>query len=76
MTSTGLKAAYAELETDRYVAMPGQALAYKLGQLEIEAARQRMTRKLGQAFSLRNFHDRVLALGSVPLETFRRELAR
>jgi uncharacterized protein (DUF885 family) len=75
MRSTGLEPSHCELETDRYVAMPGQALAYKIGQLEIEAARRRMQHRQGAAFSLRDFHDRVLSLGSVPLETFRRKLA-
>jgi uncharacterized protein (DUF885 family) len=75
MKSTGLEASHAELETDRYIAMPGQALAYKIGQLEIEAARRRMEQSQGHAFALRGFHDRVLSLGSVPLETFRRELS-
>jgi uncharacterized protein (DUF885 family) len=75
MKSTGLEASAAEMETDRYVAMPGQALAYKIGQIEIEAVRERMERSQDAAFSLRNFHDKVLSLGSVPLETFRRELA-
>lgn len=63
------------LEADRYVAMPGQALAYKLGQIEIERHRRREEQALGNAFELPAFHDRVLALGSVPLTTFRRQLA-
>jgi uncharacterized protein (DUF885 family) len=61
------------LEADRYVAMPGQALAYKIGQLEIEACRRQAEREEAD-FSLRDFHDQVLALGSVPLVTFRREM--
>jgi uncharacterized protein (DUF885 family) len=75
LKSTGLEASSAELETDRYIAMPGQALAYKIGQIEIEAARRRTEKSQGEAFVLRDFHDRVLSLGAVPLETFRRELA-
>jgi uncharacterized protein (DUF885 family) len=73
--STGLDPSRSVVEADRYVAMPGQALAYKLGQIEIERHRRREEEALGNAFELPAFHDRVLALGSVPLTTFRRELS-
>ena len=72
LRTTGLDPHRAALETDRYVAMPGQALAYKIGQIEIETSRRRAERSLGADFSLADFHDRVLTLGSVPLVTFRR----
>jgi uncharacterized protein (DUF885 family) len=55
--------------------MPAQALAYKIGQLEIERARRRDEEALRSTFSLPAFHDRVLALGSVPLTSFRREFS-
>ncbi len=64
----------AVIETDRYITMPGQALAYKIGQLEIERLRDRAAEREGDAFSLRAFHDRLLALGSLPLPSLRREL--
>ncbi|MGH2530276.1 MAG: DUF885 family protein, partial [Actinomycetota bacterium] len=64
----------AEIETDRYITLPGQALAYKIGQFEIERLRTEATEREGAAFFLPAFHDRLLALGSLPLRALRREL--
>jgi uncharacterized protein (DUF885 family) len=75
LEATGLDPSRSVLETDRYIAMPAQALAYKIGQLEIERARRRDEEALRSTFSLPAFHDRVLALGSVPLTSFRREFS-
>ncbi len=55
-------------ETDRYIAWPGQALAYKLGQLKFRELRDRAQRELGAGFDLRSFHDEMLSGGVLPLD--------
>jgi uncharacterized protein (DUF885 family) len=65
----------AAAEVDRYIAMPGQALCYTLGQLEIERLRRDALRDAPDGrLALRAFHDRLLSLGALPLPTVRREM--
>jgi uncharacterized protein (DUF885 family) len=56
------------VEVDRYIVWPGQALAYKLGQLKIRELRTAAEKKQGNAFNVRKFHDAVLESGSIPLD--------
>jgi uncharacterized protein (DUF885 family) len=57
-----------QAETDRYIAIPAQALAYKLGQLEILKLRDRAQAELGSKYDIRAFHDEILNGGALPLD--------
>ncbi len=60
--------ALAQTETDRYIAWPGQALAYKMGQLKIRELREEAKQQLGPHFDIRTFHDEIIDGGAMPLD--------
>jgi uncharacterized protein (DUF885 family) len=65
-----------ESEVDRYIAWPGQAVGYMIGALEIRRIRGDAQQKLGPRFDIRQFHDRVLEDGSLPLPMLRQKIDR
>ena len=72
LDNTALPRIAAEAEIDRYIAMPGQALSYMTGRLEIQRLRARAEQECGAAFDIKAFHDLVLAIGAVPLSVLGR----
>ncbi|MCF6148962.1 MAG: DUF885 domain-containing protein [Candidatus Kuenenia sp.] len=65
--TTGLEEHEIEVEVDRYIVMPGQALAYKMGEIKILELREKTKKHLGSAFNIKCFHDKLLENGALPL---------
>jgi uncharacterized protein (DUF885 family) len=76
LANSGLGATDAAAEVDRYIAMPGQALTYKLGELKIKELKLRAQRALGVRYDQRLFHRALLDAGSVPLDVLDAKLTR
>lgn len=64
----------ATAEVERYMAMPGQALGYKIGSLRIRELREKYQKDLGKQFSLASFHDEILSQGCLPLDVLNRKM--
>jgi uncharacterized protein (DUF885 family) len=74
MAHEAIDEAGAEAEIERYMAIPGQALSYKIGELTIRAERTYYEKKMGNAFSIARFHQLVLKEGCLPLQLLREQL--
>jgi uncharacterized protein (DUF885 family) len=76
VNNTALSVHEITTEVDRYISWPAQALSYKLGEYTIWQLRRDAESRLGENFDLRDFHDFILALGSVPLDVLKDEVGR
>jgi uncharacterized protein (DUF885 family) len=76
MDNSGQSATDSKNEVERYIAIPGQALAYKIGQLTIRRLRSKAEAELGAKFDIRAFHDQVLMSGALPLDVLEAKINR
>jgi uncharacterized protein (DUF885 family) len=65
---------YATMEIERYMAIPGQALGYKIGSIKIAELRNKYQQQLGSKFKLSAFHDNILKDGALPLDVLERKM--
>ncbi len=76
LANTSMAQRDVEVEVDRYIALPGQACAYKIGELQIRGLRERATQALGARFDVKAFHAQVLDTGALPLAVLAAKIER
>ena len=74
LANSGMGRSDAEAEVDRYIAIPGQAVAYKIGALTIQRLRKKAEAELGPKFDIRAFHEQVLGTGALPLAVLEKKI--
>jgi len=74
LANSGMSRTDATIEVERYIAIPGQALAYKIGQLTILKLKAEAKAKLGAKFDARRFHEQVLMTGALPMTVLEAKL--
>lgn len=76
LANTSMAPRDVEVEIDRYISMPGQACAYKTGELKIQELRRRASERLGAHFDIRAFHDQVIGTGALPMDILDAKIMR
>ena len=74
--NSGMGRTDATAEVERYIAIPGQALAYKIGSMTIQRLRRQATKELGDRFDVRAFHEQVLGSGALPMAVLEAKIER